>query len=1342
MLKLAYAHINSPGLQSQSDVTPSASNGYPRCIIRVLVCVSKDAMSGQSDGQTPRSSTSSRPSASSSPTTNAGLDSNGYTDTPDNQTASSGNRHMLANSTNPTSNALEWDKDKDTQQEHEHIRKRPRHSGGFLLGSASPTSSRSTGKKGTLHEGPRNVKGKGKAEDADLIVPKRRSLLHRHRFKHSIGSSPLAKEVLNAAPTPGSDHNGRSDGDETVSVPSRASQSIRSSVGSDSTHNGLPSKDAGRDQDLTPSLGFDTDPTQLVNLALSLSESRRRNLSGGLLAPVNTLGARRVLSAGPSSAGIATVTGGGSLRQHLQQQRRISRNISPRTDRPGHRGTPSPRPSQAANVAIQAPIFPSLDLAGSPDLAFRPSDATLSRAEKARIALELGYEYRRLLQYLPKIPVPSKGRPTTGRVGRKENNEAFEEFGRPYNPLQYIRNRKVRLRERRPLDSEAEGWKDLARVRSWVDAVAGEREAGIATIDDRFPLPPFEVVPTQWSTVDPSPTPDTSHPNTFQISRPRRPRLDWTFTPWDMLADAYWLHHDENVTHIEDRAGHKILSSPQSFKARSARTSVEVDRATRKRSASTSRQAISPEKFRSLVDKTRKDTSRERGHQQQELSEPDTPTRHLDSFRDRKGRWPRRLVRSRSSSSLSESGHEDISSYRRRRRRDQNYLDSAALEKHMRKLLEQELEESGVPTSHQVDKDEKDGLKGNFNPGTLDENANGGLAHDQRSSTKEGQNPVRSSSTAWSAQPSARTSLDERRGRRPRVPSDDDLDAMAPSSPHVQNFVPSIAIDLSRANSPAASPRTPSPSRKDFRPARSKEREAISETDFATTMKQSLQLSRPGTRDSKSEEAAYRDRKANTVNGFLSPTTAEGFSRRFRRSEGKSTEGTNESNESESRFRGFFRGGRIAEIVGNEVSRVGERFWRKDASNQASKIPSPASSLSGESDTEGDGLDSSQEAMISPTATKTHGLSKANPEEPKYHMPNLPLFRSPFVKDKQNPGAAEQTLEEDAKQSQPLQQRERGRSSRFDRLAPPKLDMRNISPSSSPPLTRTQTRNTVASYDPFDSRQSSTSRSEDRVRDADRRLNAVLGIPGMIGRGGPPITGLATLESRQHRSREWPAPKGKQGWGIADRGVSAARGTVTKRDIARVRALLLSSGVKANEIARRAHEISERPSPAFHELQRISKEPLPRVPRSEEHNVVARIYASNIDDSNQQLRDTAERFSNETLGNLHKQIKDIDEQMTKTLTPSVRTCADEADAFSAQLTTTHVLEIKQLNDSVDAILRRRRRRLRWIRRGGYVLLEWTLLGIMWWVWLIVVIIRLIRGTIRGFFAAIRWLLWL
>ena len=1300
-------------------------------------------MSGQSGGRTSRSSTFPQLSASSIPLSNHSTGLDGDTQAVSTQTwlnedgifSNSADQMQAINAAHES----QWD--------HEHDRKRPRHSGGFLLQSAFQPGSKPLRLNDT---GPRSTeevknKGKEKADENELNMQKRRHLRHRHQLKPSVGSSPLAKEVMSATSATsatGSDHKGSTNGGKTGSTPSKASKSIRSSAGSDITPSSVQlDTPVSSSIEGIPALGFNTDPAQIVNLALSLSESRRRNFSGSLLAPTNAHGDKRVISAGSLTPGFSSLAAGGSLRQQLEQQRRISRHISPRPSKGGNRASRSPNASQGSKDSEKAPIVPDIELAAGPDLSFSPSDATLCRAEKARVAIELGYEYRRLLQYLPKIPLPSESRPKPARSTRKASPESSNDLGRPYNPLQYIRNRKVRLRQGRPLDSESDRWKDVEKVRHWIDTVAGEREAGIATIDDRFPLPPFENVPGQVSTVDDLLGVDNRKPNTAQSSKPRRPRIEWVFSNWDLLADAYWLQHDGNVSHIEDRRGDRVLASPQSYKAPSARTSADLDRAPHGRSDSVSSHAISPEKFRFLMDKARKETSKERSRHENDRIESGAPNRQADGPKDRKSRWPRKLVRSYSSSSLSESDNENSIRHKPGRHRGQDDIDSAILEKHMKKLLEQEMHEKATSVNERCQN------KAYVTDDKLDESnakqtANGFVANSSSPSAKPPQASKESGYSSRSALPSTRTSLEEPRGRRPRTSTDDDLDVTAPNSPTNQSSLPRFTLHHSRPRSPPNLLRKALPSRSRSRGAWSNDRQAISETDFAPDAKSLPQLSKPSTRDSKLEDGSRKEKAATYANGFLSPITAEDAGRRFRRSDENAKKGTKDSSEHESKLRGFFRSSRITEIVSNEVSRVGDKFWRKDYSNPASQVPSSTSSATEESDTESEILNSSPEITVSQTTVDRNSQDNASLQKPKYHLSNLPTFRSPFAKDGDSPDGTIDTLDANEAPPMPFSQRGRERSSRFERLAPPKLDMRKISPTPAQPMTQTQTRNTVPSYDPFDSRQSSASRSSGRVGDADRRLNAVLGSPGTIGRGGPPITGLAALESRHRHSDDRPRLQDERQWSIADRSVSASRGMVTNRDIARVRALLLSSGVKANEISRRAHEIPTKPSSALQNIQGISKGPWPRVPRSEEHNLVARIYAGNIDNASEQLRRAAERFSKNTLDNLQKQIKDIDERVTQKLTPSVRTCADEADAFSAQLTTTHVLEVKQLNDSVDAILRKRRRRLRWIRRGAYVLLEWTLLGIMWWVWLIVVILRLIRGMIRGFVNAVRWLLWL
>jgi len=91
------------------------------------------------------------------------------------------------------------------------------------------------------------------------------------------------------------------------------------------------------------------------------------------------------------------------------------------------------------------------------------------------------------------------------------------------------------------------------------------------------------------------------------------------------------------------------------------------------------------------------------------------------------------------------------------------------------------------------------------------------------------------------------------------------------------------------------------------------------------------------------------------------------------------------------------------------------------------------------------------------------------------------------------------------------------------------------------------------------------------------------------------------------------------------------------------------------------------------------------------------------------------------------------------LTHTVHNSSDEADAFGVRLTTEQTLRIKQVDDAVDEILRMRRRQFRLMRRAGFKLLEWLVLGIMWWVWFVVVCWNSVKKIILGIVRMLKWL---
>ena len=68
--------------------------------------------------------------------------------------------------------------------------------------------------------------------------------------------------------------------------------------------------------------------------------------------------------------------------------------------------------------------------------------------------------------------------------------------------------------------------------------------------------------------------------------------------------------------------------------------------------------------------------------------------------------------------------------------------------------------------------------------------------------------------------------------------------------------------------------------------------------------------------------------------------------------------------------------------------------------------------------------------------------------------------------------------------------------------------------------------------------------------------------------------------------------------------------------------------------------------------------------------------------------------------------------------------------------------MKRINDKIERMIRGRKRRFRWLRRGGWVLVEWTLVGVMWYVWFLVVLCRIVLGIGKGLVGSVRWLLFL
>ena len=1277
-------------------------------------------MSAQSSGQTLQTSSPSRLSASSSskdgsPFPNGHL----HPGTSDNLKVRRFNDHTFGENSEAS----------QAQDELPQSKPRPRSSGGFLLHELPTRTPRPQSASYTESDVSDNVRGKSKVEDGDLVVPKRANTRQRHRQKPSLGSSPLATKVSNAQ----SSDQVRALGQEHISNGSITAKNVCSSLSSNEASSAsAPSMDEPHHDKRMSAVEHDIDPTQIVNLALSLSESRRRNFSsGGFHAPRDSHGTKRLISPGHPPLNVPSSTAGGSLKQYLNQQRRISRNLSPRSGRSLSSKGASPALSQRAHDEKRSTAIPDFSAGIDEDSVFEASDATLARAERARIAIELSYEYRRLLQWLPKLPTPSQTRPSSNKG-----------LGRVYNPLQYVRNRKVRFKQDRPLDSEAQGWTDINSVRDWINMISDEWEDDITHTDRQLPLPPYNSSEIGIALADGQ---LSSEIPSSQARKIARPHTVWEFAPWDLLADAYWLDQDDNIFHTEDPHGKKLIHDRRLHQEDRPRTSKDSMRDPIRHSTNLIKPSRSPEKLRASFESLRSET-KERDRRGRKVHVPGLSDDNEPQ--SRRTRWSRKFARSRSPSSSDES----YRSKRRGHKRGLGHLgsrddyDHAALEKHMMDILAREVEDgrtAATGTSDQVVKEDVP------DESMIDGNrVNGQVKEVNRRRPNAPQRMHTDIPSPKGHQISARPSLDEQRLQHHRM-SSDDFDSTAPNSPIGTDFVPSIAINLSPPASPptsASSPKKLLPAKlSSFRRARSPyaSQRTLSDDDSALESGTSTDISRQTTTESQLVSMLRRERATDPSNGLLSASKSDFFAKGSKPLGTNSIRSIRDTHPSDSKLRGLFKGGRIAEIVGSEVSRVGDKFWRKDHSDNTLQANSPTSSTFAFEDSDIDeedtsGLDNSPEDIQPRAAGYANdrgrvSQSSAESEKPKFYMDNLPSFRSTLDKTGQ-PESTKISQDHDHITRQQMELRERGRPRRFDRLAPPKIDMRSVSPSPS--------RTASPDGEEDRSRNSSSSRSGIRLNKSDNKLNELLNIPGRAGTGKLGPSGLSALASQQPKSRGRSAPGDKRQWSISDRGVSVVRGTITKRDIARIRALLLSSGVKANEIARRAEQTPTHPSPLLRELQHLLPNGVPLLPRSQEYIFAGRTLVNNVEKTAQHLRDAAEQFSHNHVENLRDRIKTVDDHVNYKLTPLVRVAADDADAFSTELTTTHTLAVKQLNDSVDIILRRRRRRLRWIRRAGWAMLEWTLLSIMWLCWFVVVLIRLIRSIIGGFFIALRWLFWL
>ncbi|XXH05475.1 hypothetical protein Hte_011904 [Hypoxylon texense] len=1069
---------------------------------------------------------------------------------------------------------------------------------------------------------------------------------------------------------------------------------------------------------------LDLDSTQIVNMALNLSESRRLATRRNISSPIP-----------PRLAQLPDSPTGGSLKQHLQQQRRTSRNISPRPDK-------GLTPRIVSTPRIASPLQGSFDQDGGYQYQFTSS--TLNRAQKAKEYLELMAQYRRLLQLVPPLKQDARSRPSSSGLSMSPTNSSAPlnpftgapqvTLGREYNPLQYIRNRKVRARERKAIDGSSQGFSDVSKVTHWIDETAqsaaqsGAQSGLSAGTSLLLPFPGAHENTDQDLPASNIPRPIST------VAKPKRLRVDWSIDPADMLADTYWLEQGDNKYLIEDRHYSKIfprktdVQAPTSYPTNEPITSAVSMSSTKEGDVTgdtvvgSEASQTSPGKFESEVslpsarDRARQKLQDLRGmhHKQNGLSHS-----HHDFLRFRKG-------------SLSDTSDSEAD----RKKRNRNGTISAngrdLLEKQMMEMLAKENEEQ----KPDADENEREVYLKQL-PSRMVVPEKKSQSPEQPSSRKESRveivenldKAVRDRVLQGSPIGSGRPSL-EVVGHIYRVSTDLDSRPESPAirpSRGTETHIPTIGMDLS----PPVS-RPSSPGRKPFSRVKSIFRDRSRERERERDRGIDLVREKEDKADSPIEPSEPLSLSA-VVTADRMPSLDERRSKSLTRKVIQRT--TNESHKSHRSvgslklrgdeqvgLRSIFKGGaKIDGIIRGGVSKVTDFLWKKDSDGEGSSSSS--------SSDESDGDSKRGRIRESITLSRSSSRRRRDGNRQKNYLDVMPPFKSASIAT-EKPVSGETDFPALTHTTSPP-----SRSPRFDRLKPPRIDIRKASPPSAE-LERTRSRQLRDSDVSDTESRSRSSVHFDSSRRTSKDLNEIISLPPSKAR---PQLGSRTLS------------QGARHWSISERSPSGQGTQISRREVARLRALILCSGIKAMEISRRAHE----PHPLFALDNKATGLPWPdisrfaadeqaslAVPQTRLFPATARILSESIERSIRASEQSTARFANGTTPTLRRRVEALHDRVGGDLVAMTHRAADEADEVSRDLVDGQRLKVKRVVDTMDKMLRRRRRRFRWARRAGWLAVEWVLVGFMWYVWFVVTVARVVLGVGRGVVGVVRWLLWL
>ncbi|CAD6504843.1 BgTH12-00345 [Blumeria graminis f. sp. triticale] len=1052
---------------------------------------------------------------------------------------------------------------------------------------------------------------------------------------------------------------------------------------------------------------LDEESTQVVNLALNLSENRR-NMSKWA-APQNTI---------PNS--ISELSAGVNLRPRIYSQRNISGNQPSKNERIDTISTIS----NLHNTKIGNPLLAAFDFNENRAYQYHFSSSTLARADKARSTIELMTQYRKLLQFLPPLSIEAPRRSSSivsdfssvlMHPTLLNTSDQTIKLGRPYNPLQYIRNRKLRARLSRSIDGEAQGFGDIKKVSAWVeDVVKAVCSAGAQKYDQTAILE-FPGIDASSKTISENSSPrPRSGKKQGTSTRVKRPRIDWALNPADLIADLYWLEQEGNRNLIEDRNGKLIFP-----KRMVTQNKISLDhhrQGSRDKNHAQSTPTQKETQFGQEIDPQqtifKPSESSSENNIDDSLSEanrkppsiPNNARAKLSSDYESRSSPRTQIIYSQAQSSDLEH---QLEAQRYRSGNISEYISGTEVMEKKESMQKRIRRESGCENGKYVQQ---------FRPQILSQNPD--LSQELDSYVSQEEEAVSKSSLL------THTSFEgnDLISRQSIEWWDSTPESTTPNSPKIKNFepkgsresmTPSIRIDLlTPTNSPKWNPTSWSRKNLKIRPQNIQNiqniygRQADEEKDINTPL--SISLSRkvmsPTTNKPRERSASPEKLKASSENE--KPGRLVVSSKKFRG-----------ENERFSGIREFLKSPR------NPLTKVSD-FWKKESTSW---------NLSGlvTDDLDSDdmlGHGPKTEESVQAYIEQIEGKSlRENSADAVLERGKLSWSSSFPTKTNALPIA---TLELRGRPTQSKGNSWLKSNSRQPRQTQVEKDYIEVSPSSSSfEGARTCSFDTAA-LERRESRFGSIATSK-----ADARLNAIIGGHNPNDRIMTCRLPLVDLHSERELRQLY----------ACDYAKNSEQGTLTKKDIARIRILLLSSGIKAREIQRRA-ELSQEISVAKELLPRNRLAGWSHIPQEasaiQQHQVAAKLLFDDIHYSTRTWHSTSERFTQVSVHHLMSRVQTMQIRLMKILTPLTRTTADEADAVSKDLVMDYSLTVTRVAGKIARTMQRRRARFRWLKRSGWVIVEWALIGVMWWVWFIVMIVRIFFGISRGVLGGIKWLFWL